>query len=67
MTAPAYLSTRPGAGTFVSTKNAVTVTEAVPVLVSSQPTLAAVLQDAAKHGLALDVSPAASGVPKTGH
>lgn len=67
MTAPAYLSTRQGAGTFVSTQNGVTVRETPPVLVSTQPALNAVLQDAAKHGIPLDVSSAAAGVPKLGH
>lgn len=67
MTAPAYLSTRPGHGTFISTKNAVTVVEGAPVLVSTQLALGAVLQDAAKHGIPLDVSTSATGYPKTGH
>lgn len=66
MTAPAYVSTRSNVDKFVSTQNSVTVTT-TPVLVSTQPVLDAVLKDAAKHGVPLDVSPAASGVPKTGH
>lgn len=66
MTAPAYLSTRTGTDKFISTQNAVTVTN-TPVLVSTQPVLDAVLKDAAKHGVPLDISPAATGIPKTGH
>lgn len=64
--APAYVSTRPDTAKFVSTQNGVTVTQ-TPSLISTQPTLDAVVRDAAKAGIALDLSPAASGVPKTGH
>lgn len=65
--APAYVSTRPGDGTFVSTTNGgIRITE-TPALIATQGTLDAVVRDAAKYGLRLDLSPAASGVPKTGH
>lgn len=64
--APAYVSTRANVASFVATQQSVTITQ-TPVLVSSQATLDAIVKAAAKAGIALDLSPNATGVPKTGH